>query len=374
MTQGDTASTPKNSSSEVDPGCSTVPSSYPCRSVSFDGDTYRYVLLRADHPTTATLIVDFGGPGEAVVAAPQTSIGTFARTEAGLAQSYNFLFVEEPWTVQGLSDSCNNALSNYYDTLRRSYSNSPGAANRLRISCDLGRGKWGFTASSYKSVISRIEVKERVAVRAFVGWSFASVRWAYLSNWHLNWSILLRPHPLLASGRQIIQERALAAEGQIVKSAGHAMMPMKPVELDSRSVPVIGFDQLSAVVHSAYLDDGEFSRKETRGIVLGSDPQEIGMFSDAVWGRYNVDSLSPSYLAQLDEGCTANTGWPEASAHLASAYDLLTAFWAPCSGVSAVSPGSGPIGPLCVVASTGDPVVPRSLLPWTFPAGHPIRF
>jgi hypothetical protein len=368
--QSDTSPTSHSALTEVDPGCSSVPTSYPCRSVSFGGSTYRYVLLRAGQPTTATLIVDFGGPGIALVAAPQTSIETFAKTEADLARSYNFLFIEEPWTQQGISDSCNHAASNYYETLRNRYSDVAGAANTLRISCNLGHGEWGFTAASYRTAISRIQAREHVTVRAFVGWSFGSVRWDYLSGWHLDWSVLLRPHPLLATGRQILQGRAVAAGRQITEAAKHSLVPMAPVELNSRSVPVTGFDQLSAVVHSAYLDDDAFSQSVLHGIALGTNPEAIGIFSDAVWGRYDVDSLAPSYLAQLDEGCVANGDWPRASGHLTSVYDLLAAFWAPCRSVAMASPGPGPTGPLCAVVSSADPVVPQSLLPWTFPAGR----
>lgn len=243
----------------------------------------------------------------------------------------------------------------------RNHQNTMSAAIRLRTACNLGDGKLGFTQKSYIATVQRIESRERVSVKAFMGWSFASVRWSYLSNLHLDWSILLRPHPLTATGQQIVQARASIAENQINSKAGHSTVPMKDAELDTRSVPVTRFDQLSAIVHSAYLDNDAFTHKMMRGIVLGSSPQEIGIYSDAVWGRYDVDSISPSYLAQLDEGCKANGDWPEASPQLKSTRDLLDDFWAPCHGMAAAKPGVGPGGPLCRVISPRDPVVPGSL-------------
>jgi hypothetical protein len=310
----------------------------------------------------------------ALVAAPQTSIEAFTKSEAGIAGSYNLLFIEEPWVQQNVSESCDHALSSYYETLRGGHASIMAAASYLRTACDLGNGKWGFTEKSYVTAVQNIETREKIAVKAFLGWSFASVRWSYLSKWHLNWSVLLRPHPLVATGQQIVQARASAAERQIEKKAGHSIVPVKNANLESRSVPVTGFDQLSAIVRSAYLDNDAFSRNMMRGIVLGSNPQEIGTYSDAVWGRYDVDSISPSYLAQLDEGCVANGSWPEAAPQLKSARDLLEDFWAPCHGITAAKPGAGPDGRLCLVVSGPDPVVPGSLSSQALAAASSSRF
>lgn len=362
---------PPAAPSSGDPACQSPTVREPCHSVTVGGHTWRYALLRASAPTERTALVDIGGPGEAVLSG-RNGLGSLQTAHPSLAKRYNLLFVEEPWVTRTPPAGCQDALGAFYRAVRGAQGSAAarGAAVARRCSVGAEPRRWGFDPATFGSVVTAIEQREGIAVSGFVGLSFASVRWSYLAARPLDWSILLRPFPLGATGRELLAARAAATAAltdavATSRPAPGAAAPRS--DGSTRSLTVTGFDRLSALVSLAYLDQAELDRLGP-GVVSGSDRATIGELSDRLWLRYGDDQISPAYLAYLDEVCGAAGSWPARLTRVRTVGDVLAAAHLPCRAVASRPPPRPATGRLCLVTSPADAVTPETLARRSFPA------
>jgi hypothetical protein len=341
----------------------------PCRSVTVSGGSWRYALLRAGVPTARTALVDIGGPGEAVLSG-RNGLGGLQAAHPSLAKRYNLLFVEEPWVTRTPPAGCQDALGAFYRAVRGAPGTAAARGAAVARSCSVGAEprRWGFDPASFGSVVAAIERREGIAVTGFVGLSFASVRWSYLAARSLGWSILIRPFPLRASGRELAAARAeaTAALTDAVATGRPASAAAAGSGGGPRSLRVTGFDRLSALVGLAYLDQAQLDRLGP-GVVSGSDRATIGELSDRLWLRYGDDRISPAYLAYLDEVCGAAGSWPARLSQVRTVSDVLVAAHLPCQAVATHPLPQPATGRLCLVTSPVDAVTPETLARRSFP-------
>jgi hypothetical protein len=343
----------------------------PCRSVTVGGHTWRYAILRASAPTTRTALVDLGGPGEAVLSG-RNGLGSLQSAHPSLAKRYNLLFVEEPWVTRTPPAGCQDALGAFYRAVRGAQGTAAarGAAVARRCSVGAEPRRWGFDPATVGSVVAAIERREGIAVSGFVGLSFASVRWSYLAGRPLDWSVLLRPFPLRARGRELVAARAQATAALTGAVASGRPSPGAAAPGSGRpirSLPVTRFDRLSALIGLAYLDRAELDRLAP-GVVNGSDRATIGELSDRLWLRYGDDQISPAYLAYLDEVCGTAGSWPAPRSRVWTVADVLAAAHLPCRAVASRPLPRPATGRLCLVTSPADAVTPEALARRSFPA------
>jgi hypothetical protein len=353
-----------------DAACQSATVREPCHSVTVGGRTWRYALLRASAPTARTALVDIGGPGEAVLSG-RNGLGSLQAAHPSLARRYNLLFVEEPWVTRTPPAGCWDALGAFYRSVRRAHGSAAarGAAVARRCSVGAEPRRWGFDPRSFGSVVAAVERREGIAVGGFVGLSFASVRWSYLAARSLDWSVLLRPFPLRATGRELVAARAeaTAALADAVATGRPASGAAAPTSGGSaRSLPVTGFDRLSALVGLAYLDRAELARLGP-GVVSGRDRATIGALSDRLWLRYGDDQISPAYLAYLDEVCGATGSWPAPPSRVGTVGGVLGAAHLPCRAVAGRPLPRPATGRLCLVTSPTDAVTPEAPARRSFP-------
>ena len=356
--------------SSGDPACQSPTVREPCSSVTVGGRTWRYALLRAGAPTARTALVDIGGPGEAVLSG-RNGLGGLRAAHPSLAGRYNLLFVEEPWVTRAPPAGCQDALGAFYRAVRGAQGTAAarGAAVARRCSVGAEPRRWGFDPVTFGPVVAAIERREGVAVSGFVGLSFASVRWSYLAARPLDWSVLLRPFPLGARGRELVAARAqaTAALTDAIASGRPAPGAAAASGGPTRSLPVTRFDRLSALIGLAYLDRAELDRLAP-GVVSGSDRATIGELSDQLWLRYGEDHISPAYLAYLDEVCAAAGSWPAPRSRVWTVADVLAAAHLPCRAVASRPLSRSATGRLCLVTSPADAVTPEALTRRSFPA------
>lgn len=356
--------------SSGDPACQSPTVREPCHSVTVGGHTWRYALLRASASTARTALVDLGGPGEAVLSG-RNGLGSLQTAHPSLAKRYNLLFVEEPWVTRTPPAGCQDALGAFYRAVRGAQGTAAarGAAVARRCSVGAEPRRWGFDPATFGSVVAAIERREGIAVSGFVGLSFASVRWSYLAGRPLDWSVLLRPFPLRASGRELVAARAEATAALVDAVARGRRAPRAAPASDgsTRSLAVTGFDRRSALVGLAYLDQAELDRLGP-GVVSGNDRATIGELSDRLWLRYGDEQISPAYLAYLDEVCGAAGSWPARLSRVETVGDVLVAAHLPCHAVASRPLPRPATGRLCLVTSPADAVTPEALVRRSFPA------
>jgi hypothetical protein len=355
----------KRSAPAVMSPCEVRPTREACRHIEVGGEVWRYALLRASQPTADTALVDFGGPGAAVLSGTNNLSG-FVGDHRNLSQKYNVLVLEEPWVTRDPSPACTSALTDYYRAIRAASAGPVTAAQSMRHACGLGQKerRWGFSAESYARVVGAIADHEALRVRGFVGHSWGAVRLTYLTDLSLDWFLLVRPFPVGVSMPEVVTRRAAAVRGLVKELQGrqpHATTPLERV----RSLPVTEFDKASALAELAYLDD-RMVDDVGAGVALGQDEQRIALFSDQFWGRYGSDSISPRILSYLDEVCGAAGGWQGAG----GADDLervMASMYQPCGGEPAGHAAALPAkGRACVVTSPGDAVAPEALIRQAF--------
>jgi hypothetical protein len=345
--------------------CATVPVREACSSVTVDGRAQRYQLTRSAS-TKKTVIVDFGGPGLAVLSGA-FGLGGFGAAQPELA-GYNLLFVEEPWVTAPLPDGCDEALTGYYRSLRDAPATSDRAAAKLNANC-LGPGShWGFDPATYTRTLRQIAQREGLELTGFVGYSFGDVRFAYAKGLGLRWGVFVRPYSLDVPGREIVAARAVAVAGLVARARKLGSQPDTTSAL--RSVPVTSFDELSAEVALSYLDETNF-HQYGREVADRTNPARIGSLSDDLWRRYDTERISPAYLAYLSEVCRATPDWPTIRS-VRNPGDVIAASTGPCAATGA--PASAaldlPSSNVCVVTGDNDPVIPARVVK-TMIAEHP---
>lgn len=154
--------------------------------------------------------------------------------------------------------------------------------------------------------------------------------------------------------------------------------------LDREAHSSIVSESTSASTSDALLDIGSSINSSSRTIVpadveaarvfagqIGGPPSsraELARYSDLLWQRYGVGSVSPALLAYWDEVCGNATGWPAPTGNDGSAVlQFLEAFHTPCAAIprAAVTNARAVTrtghGRLCIVLGDNDTVAPSSL-------------
>lgn len=343
--------------------CESQPTKAPCREVRVDDGTHRYQLLPAKKPTTETLLIDFGGPGISLLA--DTRLEQFRDAFPQLAR-YNLLAVEEPWVTASVPTACQETLTRFYQSLRSSEAVRTHS-EALNRACRIGEGRWGFTRASYRSTIDAIAATEKLQIDGFVGHSWGGSRLTYLKDRSMKFAALVRPFPVGIGAEELVTARSRKTAGAASKSE------LPETAVDGRSVPVSQFDLASAYIGLGYVDDTV--RPGVAKLIDGRDPTTVGKLSDGVWGRYGLDSVSLSLLAELDEVC-GMTG--ELSGELPSTRSptgVLAARFAPCQGKPVTNEPLTGVAQMCLVTAAADSVAPAASIKKYFPvAATPTRW
>ncbi|MEU8230058.1 hypothetical protein AB0C12_10685 [Actinoplanes sp. NPDC048967] len=326
-----------------------------CASVQLRGREWRYSVVRATTDTKRTVILDLGGPGIAPLSGTYHLDG-YAKQVPQLG-GYNMLVIEEPWVTQSLDDSCAAAGTKYYESVRAGAQDVTDQAAALHEKCRIGQGRWGFTPQDYADVVSTVIAKESLEVEGFIGHSFGVARYSYLvgaeATRDLRWSVLARPFPIGVDAASFASRRTELIE----KSFGQTPRVFSQASAPSRSLPVTKFDVASAIVGLSYAAESE-KGEAAEAVTKDHDPEVVGRFSDNIWHRYGTNSVSPAFLAQLDEICSATTSSEKLKAGLSrdAASQIVAKLMLPCAGEPSRKL-SLPKTTTCVISSDTDPVV-----------------
>ena len=348
-----------------------------CLAIPVGGRQIRYALLKAPAPTADTVLIDLGGPGVSVLSGSH-GLGQFHSAHPDLRR-FNLLFVEEPWVVQELPKGCDTALSGFYRQLRAA-GDITGSARTMAAACQISQppgqtspGRvahrpWGFDDNLYAGAVWSITRRHALALQGFIGHSWGSIRLSYLRSgaptassgmappsWpDLSWTVLIRPMPVNVKAPELIDERAKLTPAPVGRFTDSTV--------DTRSLPVTRFDQLSAIVALGYVDDA-YLAQHAGPIRRGTEPAEIAPLSDGLWHRFGVDSISPAMLAQWQETC-AVLGPATTPGVIEVVGDLLAAAFAPCQAdLDSARATRLAASRSCVVVSNADTVIPRVLGP-----------
>lgn len=351
-----------------------------CRSVTVAGTAYRYAFVRSGRDHKPLVLLDTGGPGGSLFGAAWPS-----EALKQLIGGYDVLMLEEPWVQAAEPAGCSDALTAWYDTVHAQWPTRENpdpvapVASTVAKRCQLWQGRWGWTPQRYADVVTSVLERTGRKLQTFVGFSFASTRLAYLESAGFRFSsvTLISPFPVGAPAGQYVRARQRVLEGQPVFA--RALLGTTPA---GRSLPLSATDLEAARVQAQYAS----TRTRTR-LLMGhrTDAVLVGQMSDMLFGRYGVDSVSPSVLAYWDETCPALHGWPSPrgsgspSGGTGLAGELLGVCDSRDEGPVGVR-GSGSIELVprslrapCVVASREDGVVPIDLLRrWAAGYGWPV--
>ena len=253
--------------------------------------SWRYALIPSATPTDQTVLVDLGGPGQAILSGSH-SLGAFGDDFAELGGRYNLLFLEEPWVTQEIPESCNAELSALLNTVRAGRPASTNAANVAQF-CQLAQRPgqqpgqpipsrdWGFDPAVYADLVAAIVQRHKLAFTGFIGHSWGAARLDYLMSdtaeappgWNsLAWSVLVRPYPLGVDISALIAERS-----RMLRHAfPYPLQAIPSTVIDSRSLPVTAFDQASAAVELGYSED-EYVKTHARRVFDGANIADIGI-------------------------------------------------------------------------------------------------
>jgi hypothetical protein len=343
--------------------CGDAATRLDCRDIVVDGRIRRYSLSRASSPTDRTIIIDFGGPGLSTLSAPD--LPNFVAVHRTLAAGYNLLILEEPWVTREIPDACRVALTGFYLTVRTFATDaSASKAHELASSCQIGAPAhhWGFDRQSYRTEVAAISRKEALRLTGFIGYSFGSVRLSYLAGMpemsSLEWVSMSHPFPVGVTADELIGSRADATR-RLMSELSNPNTVLSPQRPPARSLAVTDFDKLAAMVEVGYLPDAN-QGQAAADIMSGQRPATVADLSDQLWQRYDANSLSASYLAQLDEMCPGlgrPTGGPAQTIE-----GVLEAALLPCSGLPGRTvPLKLGATKVCIVLSSSDTVVPGAL-------------
>ncbi|MBM7774270.1 hypothetical protein JOD54_004474 [Actinokineospora baliensis] len=358
LAQGDDAPA-EAARSQGESACSARKTREHCDEVQLDGHSWRYTYRPAEKATADTVLLDFGGPGLSALSG-SLGLAPFLEAYPQLSKRYNFLVIEEPWVTRDLPDGCDAAMTEYYLAYRNSTGGGAATSKSMVDKCELRGTGWGFDRESYGRLTKAIAQKHGSVLKGFIGHSWGAVRLAYLGKDAPDWSILIRPFPVGVDNETLVQTRS-----QLTAALYPAVAQLTRSRIDTRSLEVTQFDQASAIVDLGYMP-GEYLAAESAGVRDGSGLAQIGKLSDALWGRYGTDSISPSTLAQFQEICAVAGPVPAQPVTITTSADALAARFAPCAGftknglTAAISPTT------CVVTSKYDSVAPESLAKSTY--------
>ncbi|TMQ90716.1 hypothetical protein ETD83_34180 [Actinomadura soli] len=336
-----------------DDACAIVAVRGTCKAIQVGTRIQRYSLLRAGNPTAETAIIDLGGPGGSVLAQGDNA-ARFRTAHPGLGDRFNLLFLEEPWVINSVGDSCDAALRTYYRTVRNRPERGASAGTRLVHDCDLGQahGHWGFSPNFYPVFLTEIERRESLRVNAFAGFSFGSVRLSYLSGRSFDWVVLARPFPVGVTGTALVEARS-----RLLNRLSIDVLPGRKAVGLSRGTASSRFDSYSALIELGYLDDDRLTDVAAR---FGGEVTHN--LSHQLWQRYGQDSVSPGILAIFDETCQVLGPWPRPLKRMTSVADALAAWHLPCRPARRQVPRLPHMARFCVVTSPTDSVTPQNLV------------
>lgn len=346
-----------------------------CRVFEGSQREYRYLVLDeagALSDVRDVVVLDLGGPGEVLFPSNTMELERQVRSTLGpLVDGRRVLLLEEPWVGRTVPESCAGALTEFVSQLRTDLTTSGDAT--VLDECTLPIEDAGWTAERYREALGGALAHEEARMVGFVGLSFGAVRSTYLREDTDVWKVLVRPAAapgsdaadvLAARTRSI--ERALreactpcGASGSLDAYLTEVVRDLdaRPLTVEQRSVPVTGFDYLSALVVSGLQSEPEQLSE------LLEEPRAhagtVGQLSDALWSRYGTDAIGPGYLAYLNEVCPAYQAWAgPGSTTLIDA--LVHAAHAPCSQnqVDHLVPSAAAD---CVVTAEEDVVAPPEL-------------
>ncbi|MEV7098019.1 hypothetical protein AB0M80_34745 [Amycolatopsis sp. NPDC051045] len=341
-----------------------------CASIGTGGQQWRYALLRAPRSTTRTVLVDFGGPGLAVLAG-NGRLQAFRDAFPRLADGANLLALEEPWVRRTPSPACRTALRRYYHDVREVGPYASHAVD-VRYSCRLSpSGEWGFEPAGFDRAIRAVLRQERLRLDGFVGMSFGSVRLSYLTDPRPAWSVLVRPFPVGATGTEVIDSRAQRTAAIVLESGNGTAVT-------ANSDNAGRFDLLSALVELGYLDDRQAADLLPH-LTHGDAPALAHTLAGQLWQTYGDGDLSAGFLAYLDEMCRVAAPWPGSAA---PAGDLLTvavgtvlaAAHRPCGSETPPRPVVSGTDRMCLVVSATDPVASEALVRRQYAALKQVRW
>ncbi|MBU2669894.1 hypothetical protein KOI35_40925 [Actinoplanes bogorensis] len=274
-----------------------------CHAVDVAGKTYRYLLFRAARKTSRTMIFDGGGPG---VSNLSDIDARYEQTAADAdRRGFNLLVLDEPWVMARYEPACQAAMTSFYRESTQRYPRpaSPGVVTAVRQGCLNGDAT--STAESYRSAVDRIEKSEGVTVARLEGYSFASVRAAYLGATRPGLVVAVgSPFPVGASADAFYR-----AEGS---AAGTARRLVTSADLAADS----------AQVYYA---------------TTGTDPKDIDVATAArgLWQVTSTGDMSLSRAGYYAEICPALRGWNGllgGERKAGSAVTALASLHAPCAG------------------------------------------
>lgn len=182
-----------------------------CQTIEVAGRTYRYALT-GNPSADRAVVVDTGGPGAAHlgVSYPTDVLAKYAADEHALV-------LDEPWTTAQASHACDNALSAWYMRLRSQWPSVrqpeiDAALRRIVRECDVatGDGKWGFTSTTYRALVTGIAATHALTLSDFIGFSFASARWGYASDL-FDQARLVSPFPIAMPARTYLAMKAASS-------------------------------------------------------------------------------------------------------------------------------------------------------------------
>jgi hypothetical protein len=355
-----------------------------CRSVVLaSGQQVRYAVLRPDAPAEAesrAVVVDLGGPGIALFGLHWP--GATLRTEVPVSlRSRPLIVIEEPWVTAAYPERCKLAATGLFRSVHGSAGTGDDAAAGTVSDCDLfsPADTWGWTPESYQESLQRILGAERLSLDGYLGLSFGAHRLTYLRSPVPKWAILVNPAPLAMSGSDYLSGRQKSLWSTVsVRCPGcpdpstadrllrRAERTLKagPMVTSHRSVPLDVGDLGAAVMALGYRDQAVMKAffRALQDLSVAANRELIGKLADSVWGRYGVDTVSPSVLAYWAEVCPSYGPWPAGTASRAVG-GFLPGWHGPCRSVPAearrrwdlrTDPGTR----ICVSALQDDPVVP----------------
>lgn len=357
--------------------CEGVRNSAPCASVRVGDREYRYSLVLPAGPSDGeeAVFVDLGGPGRVLFG--NTDFVDFAQAWPG---NETLIAVEEPWVLTKLRPECKAALAGFYRAVHDIEVVSNSVTTELHSACELSEeGRWGWSTTTYRTVIDKILEVEGLKLTGVVGNSYGASRTAALWNQsNVRWAILNSPSPRRISGTQYLRARgdgalkALRAgcpncsgkrdERELVNQAAQRL-ETSPIRLTTRTPIVTSTDAVAAAVSFPYL------RSEQRPVALAAlrtpssqrSARFLGALSDSLMLRYGDHDMSPGMLAYFQEVCAAYPSWN--SSGQGRVEEFLRNLHAPCSTIAA---RNEPIEPapaqVCLAQAQDDQVTPSAFM------------
>lgn len=261
-------------------GCDYPSTSYEkwCHSIDISRKRIRYLLFRASPSTPDTMIYDLGGPGLSNLS--RISADYDQAATAASARHLNLLVIDEPWVTAPYIDACRKALSVYLQNSSSRYPKSAALSviTTVQKNCLADNTAGTFTAASYRAAVAGIENRESLKVERLEGYSFASVRAAYLGSTHPDLiAAVSTPFPVGASAADFYSA-VLRSNSSKAASTGRW-------DIDSAA---------------AYYQATGTSRKDV----------DVPTAARAWWQADGEGTVSLSRVGYYSETCTALKDWP----------------------------------------------------------------